>query len=291
MSIFLSLILSMLGYLVFPIIYRSLNGKVSCIKGRKIAILNSVVCCVIFCLIAGIISGGETIITSFAPAVFYYFISKAILIDKDLPEEKKESSKKELKKDIFEQGNVKKEYLKTNKIFLENNINLNNFEKTNCCPNCNSSLKKESKFCSKCGFKIEDFFNRQEKVYNYNIEKTKVLQHYLSIILVILTIIFIILIMINLTFLSMDLKKSCMVILIINLVVLAIIVGLIITIKVKFNLLFKYILSSSFNSPEKNFLLKNEKEYINGTITKEEYNNNRKNVLQYITKFKYRILI
>ena len=88
MGIVVALLLTIIIYLIYPIGYRNINGKVSKKKGKKIALWNSIICCAIFCFFAGILTGGETIVTSFAPAVTYYFISKWILIDKNMPDEK-----------------------------------------------------------------------------------------------------------------------------------------------------------------------------------------------------------
>ena len=97
--------------------------------------------------------------------------------------------------------------------------------------------------------------------------------------------------MLTLTFLTTDFQQGCPITLIIATALLAGIITLIIFIKVSFNSLYKYITTCNYNSTDKILLIKNLNNYQNGTITQEEYINKRKNILQKITEFKYRILI
>lgn len=86
MAIVLSLLLTIFVYLIFPIIYVKTNGKVPAKQAKKIALLNSIVCAVLFVLLGFIIDGGASSGTSAAPAVLYYFIAKKILTDKEKTE-------------------------------------------------------------------------------------------------------------------------------------------------------------------------------------------------------------
>ena len=87
MTILLSLLLTIFVYLIFPIIYVKTNGKVPTKQAKKIALLNSIVCAVLFVLLGLIIDdGGASSGTSAAPAVLYYFIAKKILTDKEKTE-------------------------------------------------------------------------------------------------------------------------------------------------------------------------------------------------------------
>lgn len=76
--------LTIFVYLIFPTTFVLIKGKVNSKFGRKLALGNSIICAIIFCIVRAILSGGETIVTSFAPAVLYYFIAKLILIDKSM---------------------------------------------------------------------------------------------------------------------------------------------------------------------------------------------------------------
>lgn len=82
----IALLLTVVSYLIFPIIYVKKNGKVSENVGKKLALWNSIICAVIF-LVLGICIGLTPAAngTMFAPAVLYYFIAKSILIDKNIP--------------------------------------------------------------------------------------------------------------------------------------------------------------------------------------------------------------
>ena len=339
MGTIVALLLTVFVYLIYPLCYRYTNGKVSKKKGNKIALWNSVICCSIFCLLAGLITGGETIVTSFAPAITYYFITKWILIDKTIPDEEEnaidcedvvicgncgmqifdnekhcpncgeeiilEAETEDNEDNLFvndktfdntnensseTEVNKTKEYKQIN--LTSNNITIQSkIENKNTCPNCNSSLKKNSKFCTHCGLKIEEYTIKQERVYKHNLEKYKTKLNYMANGLISLIVLLVICIMLTLTFLTMDFSQGCPTTLIITSILIAGIITLIIYIKTNFNSLYNYILTCNYNSNEKTYLTKNQNNYQNGTITQEEYINKRKNVLQKITKFKYRILI
>ena len=85
--IILAILLTAFVYLFFPIVYVMKNGKVSPKKGKKLALLNVIVCALLF-FIATLIyvsaskdnSKAEIGGYSLAPAFFYYFIAKWILI-------------------------------------------------------------------------------------------------------------------------------------------------------------------------------------------------------------------
>lgn len=89
MEILISLLITLVAYLIFPICYRYSNGKVSEKKGKKIALWNSIICEAIF-TIGGFAIGVEpaTNGTMFAQGFFYYFIAKKILIDYSISEQK-----------------------------------------------------------------------------------------------------------------------------------------------------------------------------------------------------------
>ena len=83
--IIFDLILTLFGYLIFPIYYRTKNGTVPLKKAKKLALINSIVVSVIFELIQislAIMLNDPTYVPSFAPALLYYWIAKAILKEK-----------------------------------------------------------------------------------------------------------------------------------------------------------------------------------------------------------------
>ena len=96
------LFITVFAYLVFPIIYVKTNGKVSEKRGKKIALLNSAVCAFIFIIMGFVIGLTPTSNGSMlAPAFFYYFIAKSILIDRSLPDaEESNKIKKETNNDV-----------------------------------------------------------------------------------------------------------------------------------------------------------------------------------------------
>lgn len=131
----ISLIITVFVYLIFPICYKYTNGSVSPKVGRRIALWNSIICAIIFCLIRGIISGWQTVVTSFAPAVLYYFIVKLILIDKAIPDpiEKKETNSESFEnRDEIEQ----EDYV--------------------LCKECGTQVFKDEEKCSNCAT-VNDF--------------------------------------------------------------------------------------------------------------------------------------
>lgn len=84
--IILDLLLTVIIYLLFPITYRLLKGAVPVKKARTMAIVNSVVCAVMFEVFQLLVFANDpTYMPNFLPAIFYYYIAKAILKEKDTP--------------------------------------------------------------------------------------------------------------------------------------------------------------------------------------------------------------
>ena len=134
----IALFLTVISYLIFPIIYVKKNGKVSEKLGKKLALWNSIICALIF-LVLGICMGLEpsTNGTMFAPAVFYYFIAKSILIDKTITNDKSISNN-------------------TNNIIENNNYSI--------CPKCGMQIFDDEDKCSNCGYvsdKQEDIIEEE----------------------------------------------------------------------------------------------------------------------------------
>ena len=80
--VIVDLMITLAVYLVFPLIYVKVHGKVERKKAKKLAIRNSVLCCVLFFVFRAIVSGGAEVYFSVPVAFFYYFINKKILEDR-----------------------------------------------------------------------------------------------------------------------------------------------------------------------------------------------------------------
>ena len=87
-------------------------GKVNKNKAVKLALWNSIVGCVLFCIARAILSNGEVFFTSSAPAVLYYFINRWILTNK----ESQDFTKKET--DIISEQNDNKD----NNVTINDNL-------------------------------------------------------------------------------------------------------------------------------------------------------------------------
>ena len=95
--ILIELIMTVFVYLVFPVVYVKNNGRQELGVAKKIAFWNSVVCAGIFMIIRLAVSGGELVGVSVSVAVFYYFINKGILREReDSIEGKVEEQQREL---------------------------------------------------------------------------------------------------------------------------------------------------------------------------------------------------
>lgn len=86
-SIILSLVLTAVAYMVFPLIRLLINGgRFAKNRAHKIALWNSIVLGAFFCITTIAVSEDGTIWNG-APAVLYYWINRAILTDKDVEDE------------------------------------------------------------------------------------------------------------------------------------------------------------------------------------------------------------
>lgn len=80
--------LTAIAYLIFPISYKSVKGKVPNKKGSIISLVNSIVCAIIFMLLSIVLNiDPKTNGAMFAPAILYYFINRSILVDYNMSEE------------------------------------------------------------------------------------------------------------------------------------------------------------------------------------------------------------
>ena len=91
MNILIDLLITLFVYLTFPIFYRCRYGKVEKKRASKISLWNSIIGAFVFVLIRAAM-GALNPVSSFAPAVLYFYINRAILTDKssNLPENKNE---------------------------------------------------------------------------------------------------------------------------------------------------------------------------------------------------------
>ena len=82
-AILLSVILTAIAYMAFPLIRMLINhGKFERKRAKKIALWNSIIVGFVFCILTLSISGGRA--WSAAPAFLYYCINCAILTDKTI---------------------------------------------------------------------------------------------------------------------------------------------------------------------------------------------------------------
>ena len=102
-SIILSLILTAVAYMTFPLIKLLANGgRFSKNRAHKIALWNSIVLGAVFCIVTIAVSEDGTIWNG-APAVLYYWINRSILTDKnakDKPISKSQEEKSKKNKNI-----------------------------------------------------------------------------------------------------------------------------------------------------------------------------------------------
>lgn len=172
------LVCSIVVYLFFPLCYRYSKGKVNKNKGKKIALINSIVCAFLFIVLEIIIrldpiSGG----IMFAPAVLYYYISKSILIEKELSDKivfdtyGKNCIHKGIDKIADKITNRGKKAVNYNKSLFNYSLS----DDILLCKKCGMQLFSENEQCPYCGmpnpyFK-NDLFDKFKRV--YNIEEIK----------------------------------------------------------------------------------------------------------------------
>lgn len=169
--ILLDIILTVGIYLSFPIVYISVKGKVPKDKAKKFSIINSIICATFFCILRAIITGGVVVVTSFAPAVLFYFINKLILEDKknknkQLQNKELKNTNEEKNEDIKENEDI--EDIKDLNENLENNNEDNKSEKNkinvnNICQECGMELFEKETKCIFCGTEIN---RHSEKIDN-----------------------------------------------------------------------------------------------------------------------------
>lgn len=134
-GLILSLILTAVAYLAFPIIKLVINqGKFEKKRAHKIALWNSIVLGAFFCILT-IDQGG---VWNAAPAFLYYAINCAILTDKNLKDETSETSDQP----IIDETNIS---VATSETATET---------PRFCRKCGNKLIDGALFCNMCGTKI-----------------------------------------------------------------------------------------------------------------------------------------
>ena len=90
MSFVLDLIITFVAHIIVPFLLLYIDGKTSKKQATKIALINSSVCLVLFCILRACMSGGKDILgNGFAPATLYFFIVRAMLTDKNIKDSEK----------------------------------------------------------------------------------------------------------------------------------------------------------------------------------------------------------
>lgn len=164
-------ILTFFIYLAVPFTYFFKKGKVSKKKGKKIALLNAIICAFI-CVFIGVdvigLKPSENGIMS-APALLYYYISKAILIDKNMEDENAETPKEsndnpnaqnELPSpwDFMDHGTETTPHHRPSPPTLPSPWDVMNTDEQEDIPAVSESDQDECGFhlCSKCGMQVFD---------------------------------------------------------------------------------------------------------------------------------------
>ena len=175
-SIFLSILLTAVAYMAFPLIRLLINGgKFPKKKAHTIALWNSIVLGLIFCIVTIELSEGNTTWNA-APAVLYYWINRAILMNKNIDDEVPAWKTQNIKtttnrspqiseptEQFKQHGNYS---VPLNEVQLDKSMPdessvpptktnaTNNIKKIKYCRKCGSNLIEGALFCNKCGTKI-----------------------------------------------------------------------------------------------------------------------------------------
>ena len=136
-------------YLICPTIRRLVNGRLSPQKSTKFALINSSICCLIFCILRILNSGGKTLFLSFVPAVTYFFIAKIILTYKS-------PNSPPYKQDPIDDTSSIKEHQTESKTSKQSIIHNKptTLPKQFFCYHCGEKIVKNATYCTKCGSKI-----------------------------------------------------------------------------------------------------------------------------------------
>ena len=164
-NLFLSLILTIIAYMAFPLIRLWMNhGKFEKKRAKKIALWNSIVVGAFFCILTVVGDSGST--WNAAPAFLYYWINCAVLTDKNAtakPKEKVNAENTSSNRAVTRPPQISN-IDETPKTYGTYNINGNDIAlkqepaegqpKIQFCRKCGNKLANDSIFCNKCGIKV-----------------------------------------------------------------------------------------------------------------------------------------
>ncbi len=164
-NLLLSLILTIIAYMAFPLIRLLINhGKFEKKRAKKIALWNSIVVGAFFCILT--VSGDSGSTWNAAPAFLYYWINCAILTDKNATNAttpnmnvKTASSNQEFVRppQVSNIGETPKTYGTYNINGSDVALKKETAEeqpKIQFCRKCGNKLAHDSIFCNKCGTRI-----------------------------------------------------------------------------------------------------------------------------------------
>ena len=164
-SLFLSLILTIVAYMAFPLIRLLINhGRFEKKRAKKIALWNSIVVGAFFCILT--VSGDSGSTWNAAPAFLYYWINCAVLTDKNATSEPKQKVNAENissnqavthPPQISTVGETPRTYgtynISGSDITLKPEQSVEQ-PRIQFCRKCGNKLADASIFCNKCGTRV-----------------------------------------------------------------------------------------------------------------------------------------
>ena len=164
-SLFLSLILTIVAYMAFPLIRLLINhGRFEKKRAKKIALWNSIVVGAFFCILT--VSGDSGSTWNAAPAFLYYWINCAILTNKNAPSEPKQKANTEntSSNQVVTRPPQLSNIGETPKTYGTYNVSGSDIvltpepiaeqPKIQFCRKCGNKLAEDSNFCNKCGTRV-----------------------------------------------------------------------------------------------------------------------------------------
>ena len=190
--LFLDFILTVFIYLIFPVIYYVVKGRIDRDKAKIISIINSISCTIIYTTFRMVLSGASWFAVGVGPAVLYFFVAMWILTDTwSLPQsEKEEEEEKEAVGFCMRCGNqifsddkecsncgheITKEIEELGKQKRSEEIEI---IPVGICPHCGMENSETDEFCGKCGISLRLETKEIEVIddKNLNDEKNQSLQ-------------------------------------------------------------------------------------------------------------------